>query len=121
MTTDTTTHDLAHRFDGCARTQREPAEVEIRQAEKGDQLPHVPSEDPARVIFCFLRLCAQPMCTVVGHDDPKARRGNAVGMAEPDPIHLRVGKKAMQQDDRPALSDLMIGELNAVRGTPEMR
>ena len=41
-----------------------------------------------------------------------------LGVAELDPVHLRVGEQAVEQDHRPALPDLVPGELDAVGRGP---
>ena len=41
---------------------------------------------------------------------------NPLRIAELDPVHLRIGEKPVQQDNRPALAHLAPGKLDAVRG-----
>ena len=43
-----------------------------------------------------------------------------VGMAELDPVHLRIGEEPVEQDDRPALAHLMLSELDAVGCGPAL-
>ena len=48
----------------------------------------------------------------------KPSRGDPLGVAELDPVHVRVGKQAVEQDHRPALAKLVIGEFDPVRRVP---
>ena len=45
----------------------------------------------------------------------KPARGDPVRLAELDPVDVGVGEQAVEQDDRPALPQLMIGELRRRR------
>ena len=80
----------------------------------GDQFLEVADEDAGRIVGRIMRLAAGAVRTQVGHDDAKARRGDALGMAEVQPVHLRVGKQPVQQDRRPSVAKLVEGELDTV-------
>ena len=43
-----------------------------------------------------------------------------LGVAELDPVHLRVGKQAVEQDHRPALAGFVPRELDPVGSGPEL-
>ena len=46
--------------------------------------------------------------------DAKAASGDLGGMAVAEPVGVGVGKEAVEQHDRPALAQLVPGELDAV-------
>jgi len=56
-----------------------------------------------------MRPRALPVRPQIRHDHAKAFTRDPLGMAELDPIHLRIGEQAVQQDDRPALAKFVIG------------
>ena len=109
---------VADRVDGRPRSQRKTAEVELFELELADQFLKVPDQHVRWIIGGIVRLAAFPVGAQVGHDHAEALARDAVGMAELDPVHLRVGEEPVEQDDRPALAHLVIGELDAVGGGP---
>ena len=80
---------LPDRLDDRARAERKTAEVELGQAEVGDQLGAIAGKDPGRVVCSLVGLAALPMGAKVGHDDPEPARGDRGGVAELDPVDLR--------------------------------
>src|SRR3982751_2021474 len=83
-----------------------------------DQLAEIAREDSLRVEFPSVRPGTVSMRSKVRHDHPKAFHRDPVGMAELDPVHLRIGEEAVQQDDRSALTQFMIRQLDTVRCGP---
>ena len=112
---------FADRFDRGSRAERKSAEIELIQAEMGDEFPKVAHEDVRRIVRRIVRLAARAMRPEVGHDHSEALARDPVRMAELDPVHLGVGEEAVHQDDRPALAQLMIGEFDAVGRGPSMK
>src|SRR5438309_2241615 len=111
---------LADALDRGPRAERKSAEVEVGEAEVGDQFAQVPRQDPHRIMLRLVRLGAEPVSAEVGHDHPEALRGDARCVAELDPVHVGVGEQAVEQDYRTALPTLMEGQLYAVRCGPMM-
>jgi hypothetical protein len=68
----------------------------------------------------IVRLSGFPVRAKIRHDHPEAVFRDPLGMPELDPVHLRIGEEAVQQDHRLALAQLMIGKLDTVRRGPEM-
>src|SRR5215217_1456396 len=85
-----------------------------------NKLTQVAGEDSRRIMFGFMRTAALAMRAKVGHDHPEAVRRDPVRMAELDPVHVRVGEQAVEQDHGPALAYFMVGELDPVRCDPAM-
>src|SRR5215217_3572263 len=85
-----------------------------------DEFAQVAGKDAARIMLKAVRLSALAVRAKVGHDYAKAFAGDPVRVPELDPVHVRVLEEAMQQDDGPALPDLVIGELHTVGRGPEM-
>jgi hypothetical protein len=79
-----------------------------------DQREAVVGQDVGRIGGRFVRSGARAVGAQVGHDYPKAPRGDLLGMAEADPVGVGVGKEAVEQDDGPPLPQLVPGELDAV-------
>ena len=85
-----------------------------------DQLLQIARKDGLGIMLRLVRLGAKPVGAKVGHDHPETRLRDARRMAEPDPVGAGVGKQAVEQDRRPALAQLVIGELDPVGCRPIM-
>jgi hypothetical protein len=86
-----------------------------------DQFVEIANKYAPRIMFGFVRLPALPVRAQVGHDHPKTGRRNALGMAEVQPVHLRIGKQPVEEDNRAPVSYLAPDELDTVRGSPAVR
>src|SRR5438270_6263547 len=85
-----------------------------------DQLAQVPRKNALGVESSAVRLRALAVRAKIRHDHPKASARDPLGVAELDPVHLRVGEEAVEQDHRGPLPQFMPGEFNPVRSVPQM-
>src|SRR3712207_4984414 len=63
---------------------------------------------------------ARAMRPQIGHDEAEAALCDFVGMAELDPVGLRIRKEAVQQQHGPPLAELLPGKLDAVERSKGM-
>ena len=105
---------LADSFDGRPRPERKPAEVKLGQAEVRHEFAQVAGQDPNRIMLRLVGLGAEAVGAEVWHDHPKPLRRDPLGVAEPDPVDVRVGEEAVEQDHRAPGAKFVECELDAV-------
>jgi hypothetical protein len=106
---------LSDSLDCRSCTKRKATQIEMRKVQESDKLAQVARKNPARIEGFSVRLVAFSVRPEVGHDDPEALSCNACSMAELDPVHVRIGKEAVQQYDWTPVAKLVIGKSNPVR------
>ena len=96
--------------------KRITAKVIIRDAQMCEQRKLVICQDIAWIMRQIMRLGAQAMRAQVRHDDAVSRIGQRSSMAILDPVRLRFGHKAVNEQQRPPLPGLAPRNLDAIGG-----
>ncbi len=79
-----------------------------------DQREAVVGEHVGRIRRGVVRLGAVAVGAQVRHDHAIALRGELFGVAVAQPVDLRGGEIAVDEDQRPAVAEFAVGELQAV-------
>ena len=109
---------MTDRIDGSSRAKGEAPKIEPGEAQIRDQFLQVADEDVRRIICRIVRLAALPVGAKIRHDHPGAFACDPPRMTELDPVHLRIGKQAMQQDDGCTGANFMERQFDPVGGGP---
>ena len=103
-----------HQFGGGSGAQRKTAEIKLRHLQMRDQCLDVPDQYVSgigrRIVGCF----AVTMGAQIGHDHSEPGTGKGLRMAKFDPVGMRIGKQAVQQDDRTPFPQFMDFESHAI-------